>query len=260
MNVRFQIFAALLALAFVSTAHARWSDIEWVMSLPEPVAKKPATKPAASAAATRPIDDDIGITSTQPATKPELKIPPGKPWTVKVMTKGLEITMLFPDGWEKLEPTEKNPPVIYKRGKEDILNKDKTNQRASWYFLIVETKREKPDKVLGRAIVGRTTANRDFEIREQKAFTLPDGTEAASLLYTARDKAGVLFASRETYRWVSDDHLLITFEWSVVSSWRECHNDMEAITATVKVKTFTPVPATAPASAPAPQSAEIQPK
>jgi hypothetical protein len=255
--------AAMLfsVLLFTAGARAGWTDIEWGMSLPEPPAPKvAATKPATTQAgggATKNADDDIAaiISSTQPstqaATKPALRIPPGKPWTVKVMTKGIEITMLFPEGWERMEPTDKNPPVIYKQGKEDKTQIGKTFQRASWYFLIVESKRDKPEKVLGRAIVGRTTINKEFRIREEKSFTMEDGTEAAVLLYTAIDQKGTPFASRETYRWVDDNHLLITFEWALISAWRETHFDMEAITATVKVKTFPPVLETQPAPAPA---------
>jgi hypothetical protein len=90
--------------------------------------------------------------------------------------------------------------------------------------------------VLDRAISGRTSKMKNFEIREQKTFTLPDGTEAATLLYTTRDDKGVLMGSRETYYWVDEDHLLITFQWALASSWRECRSDMEAMSASVKVK------------------------
>lgn len=258
MNVSLRIFAAAVAgLVLVGgSAYARWSDVE--ASLMIPVPPPPATVPATQSATSKPAidpDDEIGVilATTQPATnpaeaKPEIKIPKGKPWNIRVTTKGIEIAMLVPEGWEKLEPTDKNPPVIFKPGKTE------GTQRASWYFLVVEAKRDKPDKVLDRAIVGRTTTNRDFVIREQKAFKLPDGNDAATLLYTARDKKGAMYASRETYRWLDDDHLVITFEWAVAGSWRECHDDMEAITASLKLKTFPPevpgVPTSRPSTAP----------
>jgi hypothetical protein len=156
-------------------------------------------------------------------------MPAGKHWIIRIPAKGIEITVLVPDGWEKAEPTEKNPPTIYKPGQV------KNTHRAAWYFILVEAKKGNPDMVMDRAISGRTAKMKNFEIREQKTYTLKDGTEAATLLYTTRDDKGVLMGSRETYYWVDDEHLLITFQWALATSWRECRSDMEAMSASVKV-------------------------
>ena len=139
------------------------------------------------------------------------------------------VIVLVPDSWEKLEPTDHNPPTIYKPG----ANKDQ--HRAAWSFFLVQTKRDKPEMVLDRAITGRTSRMKNFEIREQKSFTMPNGTDAATLLYTAKDDKGVMMASRETYCWVDDNYLLITFQNALASSWRETRNDMDAISASVRI-------------------------